>query len=232
MGLLKKATSFIRSELNAGLDAVTDPSKEMDLSYEDMRDQLHKAQSDLATVVAKRMELDSQISNLDEAIQKNADNAKLAVSKGRDDLARNFILTKQTSEQTKAVTVSTRDGIKKQEDALTNAVRTLKQRVESFGTTKELTKAQLSASKAQIEVSKSLSGLNGSISDAGEALQRATQKASSLQHQAEAMNSLMDSGVISDPLDSRSQAEKELAAMTGSSSVDDELAELKKSQQP
>jgi phage shock protein A len=61
----------------------------------------------------------------------------------------------------------------------------------------------------------------------GESLRRAEDKMLGMRDKADAMDALMQQGVINDPLDNRSRTEKELAALRDAHAVDAELEALK-----
>ena len=94
-------------------------------------------------------------------------------------------------------------------------------------TQKEVTKSEMAAAQAEVKVSESLTGIGKGMNDAGDAMRRAQDRTRQMEAKAVAMDGLMASGALSDPLDSRSQTEKELDEVRATSGVDDDLARLK-----
>lgn len=227
MSLLNRISTLLQAEANSVVDKLSDPSKEMDLSYDQMTDQLRKAQAALAQVVAQRITLDGKVREAAAKAQHAQANAKEALAKDREDLAREFLAQKQADDAAAAAAQSARDQVAAQEQALESTVQKLQARIAAYGTQKDVTKAQLTASKAQVQANQSLGGLASSINDAGSALARAQAKATSLQSQAQALQELTGKGILSDPTDTRTAAERELDGLRSTSSVDDELAALK-----
>ena len=229
MSILSRLGNLMHAEANSATNAMEDHSRSklLDLSYEQLQDQLRAAKASLATVVAQRITLDGRVAQAQAWVDHALANAKEAVSKGRDDLAKEFLRQKQSADAELVSTTQSRDAVAAQEQSLENSVRQLEERVQQFGTAKDVTKAQLAASRAQMQVSQSLSGVGSTLSSAGEQLQRAQAQAESMQNQAKAMDELTQKGILEDPLDHRTAAERELAALRTTSSVDDELAALK-----
>ena len=229
MSILSRLGGLVHAEANSVTDSLESRNrgKLLDLSYEQLQDQLREAKAALATVVAQRITLDGKLSQAQTAVDHALANAKEALAKNREDLAREFLQQKQSAEASLASVKQSRDTVAAQEQALEDSVRQLEERVEQFGNAKDVTKAQLAASKAQVQVSQSLNGMGSKLTSAGEQLDRAQAEATAMQNQAQAMNELTQKGVLNDPLDHRSAAEKELASLRTTSSVDDELAQLK-----
>ena len=65
------------------------------------------------------------------------------------------------------------------------------------------------------------------MSGVGDAMRRAEDKVSAMRDKADAMDGLIQSGVLSDPMDGRTSVQHELAALRVTSAVEDELLQLK-----
>lgn len=228
MSFLKSLFNTAHAQLDSAAEALRDPAKELDLSYHQMQDLLTQSKSALTQVVAQRISLDQKVQEAQDFATACTNNAKLALAKGDETLAKNFLAKKQESQAQLQSATSTRDTILTQENSLKDRVRQLESRLSSFASQKEVTKAELVAGKAQVEVSKSLSGIGGTLENAASAMELAQSRASNMQNTAKALDELQASGVVNDPFDKRSPEEKQLAALQSSSNVDDELAALKK----
>jgi phage shock protein A len=101
----------------------------------------------------------------------------------------------------------------------------LRERLERFRTEQEVVKAGSDAAAARAKAAAQLSGSGDD--HAGAALREAKARLATLEAKAAAQEMKLASGVIADPLDQRSAAEKELAALTAGNTVDAELARLK-----
>lgn len=227
MSILSRAAEILHAKTNSVLNRMENTDETLDLSYEKMLAAMQDAKRHTADVIAERLSLEQQMS----AAQKSADqsdaDAHLALSKGREDLARQALTAKAAATAKLQSLQTAHDAIQAQETKLRDYCATMQQRIDAFHTQKEVMKAQNSAAAAQIKVTESLTGIGGQMGDAGAALQRARDRAEHMQAKAAALDSMMDSGVLNDPLDSRTSVEKELDALRGGSTVDDELAAMK-----
>jgi phage shock protein A len=119
------------------------------------------------------------------------------------------------------------DAITPQVDKLVGYERKLAARIEQFRTEKEVMKTTYTAAQAQVKVTQSLTGIGDSMSGVGDALRRADDKVHGMRDKADAMEALIVTGVLTDPLDHRSDVQRQLADLRETSAVDDELAKLK-----
>lgn len=227
MSIFSRVAEIIHAKTNAVLTGLENPDEALDLSYEKMTEALRDAKRHTADVVAERMSLEQQMATTQKSLDQSDADARLAVSKGRDDLAKQALAAK-SAEAAKMQSLQTaRDAILLQEQKLSEYCSTMQTRIDTFRTQKEVMKAQNSAASAQIKVTESLTGIGDKMGDAGSALQRAKEKTEHMQARAAALDGMMASGVLSDPLDSRTQVEKEMEALRSGSTVDDELAAMK-----
>jgi phage shock protein A len=88
-------------------------------------------------------------------------------------------------------------------------------------------KTTYTAAQAQVKVTQSLTGIGDHMSGVGDAMRRAENKVLGMRDKADAMDGLIQSGVLIDPLDNRTAAQRELAVLKATNAVDDELAQLK-----
>ena len=114
---------------------------------------------------------------------------------------------------------------------LEDTERRLSSKVEEFKTRKEVIKAQYSSAEAQVRIKESVTGISEEMSDVGVSLNRAEEKAQKMQAKAQALDEMIDSGVLTDYTTTSGSGggdiEAELDKVTLKSSVDDELKKLK-----
>lgn len=95
MGIFTRFRDIISSNINAMLDRAEDPEKMIKLMIREMEDTLVELKAACAGVMAESKKVQRQ---LDEAITRSGrwkDKASLAVSRGRDDLARDALVEKR-----------------------------------------------------------------------------------------------------------------------------------------
>jgi phage shock protein A len=115
-----------------------------------------------------------------------------------------------------------------QQDKLIDSQHQLEARIEAFRTQKEVIKAQYSAAEAQVKIGEAATGIGKGMEDTGLAIQRAKDKTDELQARASAIDELTTSGALEDLTQPGStQLDRELAQISSSAQVDDELAKLK-----
>ena len=80
---------------------------------------------------------------------------------------------------------------------------------------------------AQVKVTESLTGLGDRLSGTGDAMRRATEKVEGMRGRADAMDRMLQAGVLQDQFDDRTANQREIAAIRAADAVEDELARLK-----
>ena len=97
----------------------------------------------------------------------------------------------------------------------------------------EIIKAQYSAAEAQVKIKESVTGISEEMSDVGMALSRAEEKTEKMKAKAQAMDEMIDTGVLTDftssfgSTSSNSNTDLELEKVSVTSEVDKELAKMK-----
>ena len=88
-------------------------------------------------------------------------------------------------------------------------------------------KAQYTAAEAQVRIKENLTGISEEMADVGVAMNKAEDKTEQMKAKAQALDEMIDSGVLTDYTSNKDDVEGELEKMTVKSSVDLELANLK-----
>lgn len=94
MGVFTRLTDIINSNLSALLDRAEDPAKTIRLMVQEMEETLVETRANAARLIAESKGLKRRRRQLDEAIDDWQRKAELALSKGRDDLARGALAEK------------------------------------------------------------------------------------------------------------------------------------------
>jgi phage shock protein A len=95
MGIFTRFRDIVGSNINSMLDRAEDPEKLIKLMIQEMEDTLIELKSACAGVMAETKKLERQQLKIDQRIGYWEDKANLAVTKGRDDLAREALIEKR-----------------------------------------------------------------------------------------------------------------------------------------
>ena len=87
MSLFQRAHEIVQAKANKALDAAEKPDEMLDLSYEQMLDQITQVRRALVDIAASRKQIELQEQQLQHSVDHLQDQAKAALAQGREDLA-------------------------------------------------------------------------------------------------------------------------------------------------
>ena len=227
MSLVQRAHEIVQAKANKALDAAEQPDEMLDLSYEQMLDQITQVRRGLVDIAASRKQIELQEQQLQHSVDHLQGQAAAALSQGREDLAREALSRKAAAQAQIDAMEPQHQQLTEQEEKLEHTLEALQKRVNNFRTQKEVLKAQYTAAKAETAVDESAAGISRDLGDSGEALQRAQDKIATMQARAGAVDELLQSGVLEDVGGDTDDIQRELDEAGSSAEVDKELAALK-----
>jgi phage shock protein A len=227
MGVMQRISGIFKAKTNKILDKVEDPRESLDLSYQQLQEQLQKIRKAVADVATAKKRIELQASQVQAQADKYQTQAKAALDQGNEELAREALTRR-------AALIPQLDDLKKQyeqvagqERTLTAQSKELQVRVDGFRTKKETMKATYTAAEAQTKVGEAVTGISDSMGSAGMTMQRAQDKIDEMQARAGAMDELVTSGALPDLTGSTDDIQAQLDQVAIASNVDAELAAMK-----
>jgi phage shock protein A len=227
MTLFQRAHDILAAKANKALDAAEKPDEMLDLSYEQMLDQLTKVRQALVTVAASRRQIELQEQQLQHSADHLQDQAKAALALGKEDLGREALQRKAAAQAQIDGMESQHQQLNEEQEKLEQTLSALQQRVNQFRTQKETLKAEYTAASAESSVNESVAGISTTLGDSGAALERAQDKIATMQARAGALDELLQSGVLEDVGGGTDDIQRELDEAGSAADVDRELAALK-----
>jgi phage shock protein A len=226
-GLMHRASQITQAKVSKLLDRSENPEETLDYSYEQQLEQLQNVKRGVADVTTAKKRLELEDSSLNQQVAKLDAQAKEALQAGREDLAREALTRKASLQQQMASLEQQEQQLAAQQQKLIEGEQTLQAKVEAFRSQKEVIKAQYSAAEAQVRIGEAATGIGEHMADVGLAIQRAQDKTEQMQARAAAVDELTASGALEDYTAQGDDLDRQLAQVSASSQVDDELAKLK-----
>lgn len=221
MSILKRFSDIMASNINSILDKAEDPEKMVDQLLRNLNDDLNKVKAETASIMADEARAKRELDGYKSDIEKMVDYATRAIKAGNDDDARHF-LEKKASLTNDLATIEQRYNIAKENsDKMKEMYKKISAQIEEVNSRRNTIKMKIATAKAQQKVNKIGTSINSS-KNSFDSFSRMEEKANKMLDEANAMAELDkkdDSKNIDDLMDKYN---------SNSSSVEDELAELKK----
>lgn len=229
MGLISRLLTFLNIRTNAALDKMEDPGQVMDYSYQKQVEQLQQLRRSIADVVTNEKRLELQQNQLIERVTKLDMQAQQALRANREDLARMALQRKETILAQLNGYEQQIAQLQAQEEKLITMERNVSARIETFRTQKEMVKAQYNAAQAQVKINETVTGISQEMSEMTLAMQRAQDKVLTMQARANAMETLITEGTLSEQgqLGTGDTLDRELQQISAQQNVEAQLQALK-----
>jgi len=227
LGLTNRITTLLKQKVNTLLDKYEDPKEALDYSYQNQIETMIKLRRSIAEVVTAKTRLQMQKTKLVENIRTLDEESRRAIDQDREDLAK-LALERKNANMIQLQNLDKQIvDMQTQQDKLEQTEKRLSTKVEEFRSKKEVIKAQYTAAEAQVRIKENLTGISEEMADVGVAMNKAEDKTEQMKAKAQALDEMIDSGVLTDYTSNKDDVEGELEKMTVKSSVDLELAKLK-----
>ncbi|KAK2989370.1 hypothetical protein RJ640_007769, partial [Escallonia rubra] len=214
MNLFDRFARVAKSYANALISSFEDPEKILEQTVLEMNDDLIKMRQATAQVLASQKRLENKYKAAQQASEEWYRKAQLALQKGEEDLAREALKRRKTYADDASSMKAQIDQQKNVVENLVSNTRLLESKIQEAKSKKDTLKARAQSAKTATKVNEMLGSVN--TSSALSAFEKMEEKVLVMESQADALGQL-----TTDELDGK-------FALLETSSVDDDLANLKK----
>lgn len=214
MGLFDRISRVVKANLNDMVSKAEDPEKMLEQAILEMQEDLVQLRQGVAQAIASQKRTEQQYNQAQNELNKWDRNARLALQKGDENLARQALERKKTNAETANVLKATLDQQLGQIDTLKRSLIAVESKLSEAKTKKDMLKARISAAKAQEQLQSTVGRLGSNSAMA--AFERMEEKVLMQEARAQSAAELVGSDL-----------ESKFAALESGSDVDDELAALK-----
>ncbi|KAB2611238.1 membrane-associated 30 kDa protein [Pyrus ussuriensis x Pyrus communis] len=214
MNLFDRFARVVKSYANALVSTFEDPEKILEQAVLEMNDDLTKMRQATAQVLASQKRMENKYKAAAQASEDWYRKAQLALQKGEEDLAREALKRRKSFADNASTLKSQLDQQKAVVDNLVSNTRLLESKIQEARSKKDTLKARAQSAKTATKVSEMVGNVN--TSSALSAFDKMEEKVLAMESQAEALGQL-----TTDDLEGK-------FALLEGSSVDDDLANLKK----
>lgn len=217
MSIFERISDLIKANINDLIDRAEDPEKMVKQIIVDMEEQLVKSTQGLGNAMGSLNQVKKQLSTAKEQSEKWAKNAKIALEKGNEELAKEALANKVKQDQLVTNYQEMVDSMEKQVQEVRFQVEALKSKLEEARGKQAMLIARSKMADVKAKMSQSLGEMDSSSVFAK--MDKMEEKVAQKEAQADAFSEI--SGVNTAEKDPFAKLEQEAA-------VDSELEKLKK----
>ncbi|XP_057490984.1 membrane-associated 30 kDa protein, chloroplastic-like isoform X3 [Actinidia eriantha] len=214
MSIFDRFARVVKSYANAVISSFEDPEKILEQTVLEMTDDLTKMRQATAQVLASQKRLENKYKAAQQASEDWYRKAQFALEKGDEALAREALKRRKSNADNASALKVQFDQQKSVVDSLVSNTRLLESKIQEAKSKKDTLKARAQSAKTATKVNEMLGNVN--TSSALSAFEKMEEKVMAMESQAEALGQL-----TTDDLEGK-------FALLESSSVDEDLANLKK----
>jgi phage shock protein A len=186
MGIFSRMTDIINSNVNAMLDQAEEPEKMVRLIIQEMEDTLVEVRSSSARVLADRKEASRRLEQVRNEAASWEDKARLAISRGREDLARAALQEKRAIEEEVSVVEAELIATDEHIAQLNNEVSQLQQKLDDARVRQKALTMRSKTVESRIKVKRQIH--REALDDAFNRFERFERRMDTLESQLEAMD--------------------------------------------
>ncbi len=213
MGIFSRFTDIINSNINNLLDKAEDPAKMVRLIIQEMEDTLVEVRSSSAKTLADKKDLARQAMRFEKDEQLWQEKAELALSKGREDLARAALIEKKKCGENAASLVDELGHVDEHIAKLQSEISQLQEKLADAKSRQKAIIMREQTATSRLKVKRKID--SGRVNDALSRFDSYERKIDDIESQVESLD-----------LGSKSLAD-EISDLESDQNIDDELAQLK-----
>jgi phage shock protein A len=221
MGILDRMSRLIRANINDMIDRAEDPEKMLNELLREMSDGIKEARVQVANMIAQQNEIDAELQESQQTSREWDRRAELAVSNGKDDLAREALRRKRDADNITTVYMQQSTAQEETVARLKQQLKLLEAKYNEAEGKRDVLIARHRATQAQQKVTQTLSTMPGL--DTHSELDRMEKRIRGEEAQTRAMGELQGESLDYQfaELDRDDDIEGELAAIKARVSGDD-----------
>lgn len=228
MSLVKRISNIFKAKANDIVEKMEDPEDTLNYSLVEMRENLSKIKKSMLDVATLKKKLENELSDINIKISEYEKNAELALESGREDLAKasiqnkNDLIEKKTNLEAQIKSIEEQlKNIEKSKEQMEDNLIKLQSKKEELITMKKV-------SDAQVMIKETLTGIANDTTDLGERIRNAEEKIKEKYAKSQAIDYMVDAGMLDNILDDEDKVEKELKEIEKQKRAEEEFEELKK----
>ncbi|ORX23239.1 phage shock protein A [Thermoanaerobacterium sp. PSU-2] len=228
MSLVKRISNIFKSKANDIVEKMEDPEDTLNYSLVEMRENLSKIKKSMLDVATLKKKLENELSDINIKISEHEKNAELALESGREDLAKASIQNKNDLIEKKANLESQIKSIEEQLKNIEKSKEQMEDNLIKLQSKKEELITMKKVSDAQVMIKETLTGIANDTTDLGERIRNAEEKIKEKYAKSQAIDYMIDAGMLDNILDDENKVEKELKEIEKQKRAEEEFEELKK----
>lgn len=213
MGIFSRFSDIVNSNINSLLDKAEDPQKMVRLIIQEMEDTLVEVRSTSARLLAEKKDIQRQQQRAEHEVLDWENKAELALSKERDDLARQALVEKQKTQQSVDALQQEMERVNESLDKLNDEISQLQEKLADAKSRQKAILMRQKTASSRLQVKRQVD--SGKVDDAMQRFDRYEAKIDDLESQVESYD--MGKRTLRD----------EFADLENESKVNDELEALR-----
>lgn len=206
-GLWARLRGLFRSRAAGGDRLDVDELRDrLDEAYRSQSRLLSQVRRGVADVATSRKRVEIQLASLHRQIETAGQEARGAVDRGDDDAARRALERQVTLEKAAGELESRHAKLRSEEERLTDSAAAIERQIEDFRLRKDTLAARASAAQARSEIQQATAGIGATAGEVGRLMAEAERHTRELEATADAVDELMDEGLIARPGESQEEA--------------------------